>query len=348
MGNSPRISVIMPIYQGGHFLSKAIDSILNQTYPDFELLFICDDPLDQTLALLNAYAHTDTRVKIHVNEIRLGLVASRNKGCRLAVGEFLNQMDSDDISDLQRFKKQVEFLDSHPEIGAVGTGSVYVDESGKVIRKFHTPPLPGVIKWNMFFENILGQSTVLIRKELIQKIRYYNERYSVSEDYDLWIRVFAISKISIIPETLLHYRIHKDNISRSAEEQIRMFSTEINRHLVSYELKDLSNNDLDLWKHYFLKEDLTKKEEIEQLGQILKKLYYHYITGTCLNSQEREVISHDMGIRYAMLAYVSKKVSFFLVIKYLMVALRFDRLISFKLIISVIGRYRELQYRNNE
>lgn len=345
MRDLPRVSVIMPVYKEGRFLANAIESILTQTFQNFELLLICDDLKDSTRVLLNKFAQKDPRIKIHMNTIRLGLVASRNKGCLLARGEYLNQMDSDDISDSQRLQVQIDYLDNYPDIGAVGTGNIYINESGNVIRKFQIPSSPGVVKWTLFFENKLAQSTILIRKDLIQKLGYYNENYTVSEDYDLWIRASRISKIAIIPKTLLQYRIHKGNVSRSARDEMNTCATEINRRFLLYEIENLSNRDLEIWNKYFLKNSLDTKEDIKKIHNILQKLYSRYTTTESLTYHEKKEIFRDMGFRYAMLAYVSKKTSFFLVIKYMLLALTFDGFILFKLVVSGMGRYIELRNR---
>jgi len=335
----------MPVYPGNNFLSEAIESILNQTYRDFELLVICDAPSKSTLELLNECSNADPRVKIIINETRRGLVASRNQGCRLARGEFLNQMDSDDISDIHRFRGQVDFLDQHPDIGAVGTRSVYVNDSGKIIRQFRLPSSTAVIKWTLFFENILGQSTLMIRKELIEKLGYYDERYPMSEDYDLWCRALKVSKISIIPEVLLKYRKHEGNTSWIEAEQIRTCASRINCRIIMENLGDLTDNDQELWKKYFNKVSLKKKEESDRLSAMLQNLYARYTSKETLTRNDKKEIAQDMGYRYAMLAYISRRVSVYLTIRYLLLGWKHNLLLPVKLFESVSGRCVELNQR---
>ena len=108
----PKISVLMPIYKGDEYLSAAVDSILNQTFSDFEFIIICDDPTEKTRQILDKYKQSDSRIRVYYQE-REGLVNSLNRGCSLAQGEYIARMDADDISLPERFEKQVKFLDSN-------------------------------------------------------------------------------------------------------------------------------------------------------------------------------------------------------------------------------------------
>src|SRR5574344_891326 len=202
--NIPKISVLMPVYnEKEEYLRIAIESILNQTYKDFELIIINDGSTNNVEDVILSY--NDTRIKYIKNEKNLKLVKTLNKGIDLARGEYIARMDSDDESLPERFEKQVEFLDEHKEIGLCGT---YYEVTNKGFDKFPTEDLD--IKIALFNDCVIGHPTVMLRSELIKNNKY-DENFEYTEDYALWCKIASQTKFVNIPEVLLNYRWHGNN-----------------------------------------------------------------------------------------------------------------------------------------
>ncbi len=133
MSENPKVSVIMSVYNGDKYLREAIESILNQTFTDFEFIIVNDGSTDNSLEIIESY--DDERIKTINNKKNIGLTKSLNKALKFAKGKYIARQDADDVSLPNRFEKQVEYLDSHPEVALVGTSVYLIDENGKIIGK---------------------------------------------------------------------------------------------------------------------------------------------------------------------------------------------------------------------
>lgn len=202
----PRVSVIMAVHNGERYLSEAIQSILDQSYPDFEFIIVDDGSTDRTLGIIRSFH--DPRMFTIINEKNRGLAASLNTGIAESRGEFIARMDSDDISLHNRLERQVEYLDSNPDIAVVGSWGVYVDKHGTPIGAFRYPARPFVVLWMMHFRNQLAHPSVMARRTFFSQFQY-NERCIAAQDYELWARAADQVKYGNIPQYLLHYRIHE-------------------------------------------------------------------------------------------------------------------------------------------
>ena len=205
----PKISVIMPVYNGEKYLKEAINSILDQTCSDFELLLIDDASSDKTGDIINSY--DDNRIIYIKNEQNLGLIKTLNKGLGLARGEFIARMDQDDISHPERFEKQLALLAGNPEIGVCGTWFTFFGDAVKE-RTIQHPENNENIKIHLLGYCTLGHPTIMLRKEVVLNLRY-DEDYQSAEDYEFWTRLAKVTKFYNIQESLLQYRLHKTNIS---------------------------------------------------------------------------------------------------------------------------------------
>ncbi|MBW7675615.1 glycosyltransferase family 2 protein [Chryseobacterium chendengshani] len=205
----PKISVVMPVYNGEKYLKEAIDSILNQTLIDFELLIINDGSSDHTESIVKSYM--DDRIVYLKNEQNIGLIKTLNKGLDLARGEFIARMDQDDISLPERFEKQISVLEKNPEIGVCGTWFTLFRENqeDQIIKH---PESNDSIKIGLLTSCLVGHPTVMIRKMAIGDYRY-DINYQAAEDYELWTRLIKITGFHNIQESLLRYRFHHTNMS---------------------------------------------------------------------------------------------------------------------------------------
>ncbi len=205
----PKISVIMPVYNGEKYLKEAIDSILAQTYADFEFIIIDDGSSDSSPEIVKSYA--DKRIRFYANEENMGVARTLNRGLDLATGEYIARMDADDISLPKRFEKQAKYLDKHPKVGVLGCGTESFGEG--MISNFSKPKASSAeYKANLFFNTCVAHPAVMIRKSAIKENRYEIE-YNGLEDYVLWWRIAKDYKIYSLTEILLRYRKHKEQVT---------------------------------------------------------------------------------------------------------------------------------------
>lgn len=208
----PSVSVVMPVYNGGPFLKAAIESILNQTYKDFELILINDGSSDDSARIISSF--NDGRIVSVTHEQNKGLIYSLNEGISLSRGKYIVRMDADDISLEDRFQKQVAFMEAHPQIGVAGTE--YYSFSEIKLKKIYAYTEPEILKSMLIFKSCLCHPSVIIRKSVLTEnnIRY-DERYKHAEDYDLWVQLSKVTKLSNVKGLLLKYRSHDQQVSIS-------------------------------------------------------------------------------------------------------------------------------------
>lgn len=213
--DKPKISVIMSVYNGEKYLQKAIESILIQTYKNFEFLIIDDNSNDSTIDIINSY--NDNRIKVISNQANIGLTKSLNIGLELAKGEFIARQDADDISDITRFEKQIEYLNKNEDIAILGTQAKIINEKGNLIIppfSWLRPVKEDEIKWFCMFDSPFIHSSVMMRKEIIWDIfKGYNSKHRTSQDYELWSRVVYNYKCENLNESLVSFRSHSNSVS---------------------------------------------------------------------------------------------------------------------------------------
>ncbi|MFN8379622.1 MAG: glycosyltransferase family 2 protein [Anaerolineae bacterium] len=222
--NLPRISVVMPVYNGGSYLAAAVESILQQTYRDFELIALDDGSTDGSSTLLDEYAQRDPRIRV-IHQTNRGLVPTLNHGLELATGEYIARMDADDISAPTRFEKQVAYLDSHPDVGVVGTWLTVIDKLGTPLYVMKMPVTNASIRWSLLKNNCIGHSTAMMRQSLFRTIGGYDKAALHAEDYDLWLRAAQEVHLANLAETLLMYRQWPMSIS-SANNEIQNYTAD--------------------------------------------------------------------------------------------------------------------------
>ncbi len=217
----PQISCVMPIFNGVIYLEEAIQSILGQSFSDFELLLIDDCSTDHSVAVMEKMSQLDSRIRILKNEVNLGLPATINLGIRNSKGEFVARMDQDDISEPTRFQKQFDFLRSHAEIDIVGSWWEYFPKS--IVLKMPTDHCG--IKMYSVLNNPMGHPTVLFRKkEVIEKVGFYDVTAFPVEDYEFWCRGLDRVQFANIGEVLLKYRIHEAQSSNQKSDKQQLLS----------------------------------------------------------------------------------------------------------------------------
>ncbi len=204
MTAGPAVSVLMAVYDGERYLRQAVESILRQTFSDFEFLAVDDGSTDGTADILRSYR--DPRFRLFRNPRNLGLAACLNRGIDEARGRYIARMDADDISLPERLARQVVFLDEHPEIGACGAWYRVFGERDQEIR---LPTDADEIKCRLFFYNVLAHPAVVLRTEAFREAGLrYDVSYGTSQDYDLWVRASRRFPLANVGEFLLLFRVH--------------------------------------------------------------------------------------------------------------------------------------------
>ncbi|PWK65394.1 glycosyltransferase involved in cell wall biosynthesis [Mucilaginibacter oryzae] len=239
--NTPFVSVLMPCYNAAAYLRACMDSILNQSYSNFELLIIDDGSTDNTLEILKSYS--DKRIRLLVNKENKGIAHTLNKGLKIIKGKYLARMDADDIMSPNRLALQVNFLEKNPKYGMVGAWHEIIDGYGMVIKRLQRPVESKHLKLQLYFNNPFIHPLVMMRTELAKQLRY-DPKFLLCEDYDLWTRISAVTEVANLPQYLLQYRVHNKNISSSDEKTIKqnvlnLLSRELDKLNISYTPKEL-------------------------------------------------------------------------------------------------------------
>lgn len=208
----PKLSITVPAYNRENYIGPCLESLLNQSFTDFEIIVVNDGSTDKTVEIIESYK--DSRIKLYHNEQNRGIVYTRNRGFELSKGEYIAILDSDDISVQGRLQKQVTFLDQNLKVGLVGGFAEVIDENGQSEGKVWFSNFDQKkLNTRLFFENCIAQSSVMLRKSALPNPAYRSE-YPPSEDFDLWVQISRNWEVCNIPEVLIQYRVHSKNISK--------------------------------------------------------------------------------------------------------------------------------------
>lgn len=224
----PKVSVIICTYNRAALLNRAINSVLKQSFKDFEVIIIDDASNDCSDLVIAEYTAKESRIKYYKNEFNLGIPKSRNRGVTLATGQYIAMLDSDDwwISE-DKLARQVEILNANPEIGLVGTGISLFDENEKKIKDDIFLADDEDIRKIILAKNQFAQSSTLFRKDAIAAVGGYDEDLNVCEDLDLWLKIGKRYKFANIPEALTAYYVNSQGASKLYKSKIIKKTDEI-------------------------------------------------------------------------------------------------------------------------
>ncbi len=211
----PRVSVVMPVFNGERFLLDAMNSVLSQTYRDFELIVIDDGSTDSSASIATSFS--DERVRYIRNAENTGLARVRNKGLGLARGEFVAWLDCDDLSEPRRLEKQVAVLDRNPSLALCGSWVRTLGLPHDVVWQY--PSSSEELRSRMLFDDPLATSAVVMRRSVLDSLStWFDTDFPPAEDYELWERISRIAGLHNIPEVLTHYRLHANQITVQKKE----------------------------------------------------------------------------------------------------------------------------------
>ena len=223
----PLVSIVMPAYNAQEFIAESIDSILNQTYQNFEFIIIDDGSEDKTAKIIEGYK--DQRIKF-ISRPNKGLSASCNEGIEISKGKYIARQDADDISEPHRLRKQVDFMERNPGIGLLGSNYTVIDKKSVPSITTDVFTAPDDLKLAEVFINQFGHGSVMLRKDVLPNPTYTN-KYKISQDYDLWNRLSHEAMVANLKEPLYKWRSVEEGLSTNPDNRKRIL-TEI------YEIRD--------------------------------------------------------------------------------------------------------------
>lgn len=266
----PAISVFMPAYNAERFLSDAVNSILKQTFKNFELVIINDGSTDKTPEILQSFK--DSRIRIINNPANTGLVSVRNQGVQECKAPYIAFLDSDDIALPSRLENQKNFLDSHKEIGLVGSAVKLIGEKSAPTGVLWKSNLPSEeIRVALLFHNQFAQSSIMLRKEILPE-NPYREGFAPAEDYDLWARLSKKTLLWNMPKVLTLYRVNPNGSSSTQKEKQIQAVNEIRSSLLSELGISATPDELSFHKRRIVAKGESLKDFFKRKSNWLRKL----------------------------------------------------------------------------
>ena len=225
---NPLVSVVMGVFNCERFLREALESILNQSFHDFEFVVVDDGSSDGSASILDSYEGRDARLRI-CHRQHAGLAESLNYGCSIALGKYIARMDADDIAVRDRLMWQVDYMETHPQVGVLGGAVEYIDSSGRSLGNHSYPADDRELKAALAFGCPLWHPTVLFRREILASTGGYRAVVVDAEDYDLWLRVADQFDLANLERVLLKYRIHPHQVSvrKSAQQVLGILAAQL-------------------------------------------------------------------------------------------------------------------------
>lgn len=272
----------MPVYNCEKYIHEAVESILNQTYADFEFIIVNDGSTDNTLNILNEYANKDSRIRV-INQPNSGIVVALNRGLNEAKGEWIFRMDGDDISLPHRFAVQVEEIKANPSLVLLGGWCQQINAEGVPLKinKYPTTHKGLVCKLETL-RPFFPHPTACFRCEIVKQIGGYRERFRHAEDMDLWLRMIGIGKFACSEHVVLKLRKHEGNISNLNSgriQQIRSMAARICYFRRKFGYSDPSQMIEEEWVHFLN----WVESRMEQEGYFQKILGYQKLRNIWLS-----------------------------------------------------------------
>lgn len=298
MVSNPRVSVVMSVYNGGAYLAEAIESILSQTYINFEFIIVNDGSTDDSYALLKKYQEKDKRI-ILISRENKGLIFSLNEGISLAKGEYIARMDADDVSLPERFEEQVKILDKKQDVVVCGSWRTDIRPPlNERITKYFINDRE--IKAHLVMSSCFAHPAVMIRKRVLfaNNIRY-DPRFKSVEDYHLWTQLARLGKFYNIPKPLLKYRILEASVTRIAErdsEKRYLLSKDVYQEAMG--LVGMSLSEADKRLHFIITNNQRVKSSLVDRREL--KDYFDRIVASnkIRNGVDESALYYILGRRW--------------------------------------------------
>lgn len=273
MNNTPKVSIVLPCYNGAALLGQAIESCINQTFKDWELIIVNDCSTDNTLEVANMYAQKDERIHVYTNEKNSKLPASLNNGFRRATGEYWTWTSDDNIFHPDMLETMVTYLDEHEDVGCVVSDSYVIDENGNIIGE---KIVPDDLNSKMMLNNYVGAS-FMYRKECALAVGEYREDLFLVEDYEFFIRMSFHSKMGHISQFLYYYMDNPNSLTATRQKEIRERLVRMRiMYLDKAEDAFTGNPQLLALVYYRIIDNLFGKEKLKYFIKFAKRLPIHF------------------------------------------------------------------------
>lgn len=293
MSEKPKVTVLMSVFNGRRFLRPSLESILNQSYRNFELLIVDDGSTDDTGEIVRSLK--DARIQLHRNASNLGLTASLNRGVELARSPLIARMDSDDISHPERLARQVAHLEAHPEVGALGSAYTNTNQSGKPLFTSSFAAPHGFLVWYMFFQNPIAHPSVLMRTDVLRKVGGYRSKFRYGQDLDLWWRMARHAKLGNLDQPLIQLRRHPHSITN-----LHMAEQRASCALIREEMRPAI---LGADQHQMIQTRLEAATTLPGFqARYITALWEAYLATAVLTEQESRLVRRDAAYRLGLLA----------------------------------------------
>ncbi len=308
------VTVLMPVFNGARYLASAIESILGQSFDDFEFLIVDDASTDESRALIRGYS--DSRVRLVENSINIGQTNSLNRGLGLARGLYVARLDADDIALPQRLGRQVDYLARHPETALLASASCYIDADGRVWRQNPAiATLHNAIAWQLIFNNCLPHSSIMMRRQAVVSSGGYNMDFKWAQDYELyshWIR--SGERLACLPEPLVQIRWHTQSMTHSVDRDTQLEPVRTSRANFRYLLPDLETDILEksntILRNAILGEvrQPATAADVQEAIAVLFRLFEAFCAHMAPSAGELVYLKRDVASKLAVLAAYWRRV----------------------------------------
>ena len=307
----PMVTVLMAVYNGEQYLRHAVESILNQTLRDFEFLIVNDGSTDASRHILLEL--DDPRVRLIENNRNFGLTKSLNNGIQAASGRYVARQDADDISEPKRLATQVEYMETHPAVAAVGSWCREIDAYGRVVGKMRLPTDANELRWSLLFMCPFIHSGMIMRREIFQnQIGLYDEGFKYAQDHELWLRASRRHTLTNIDSYLVRYRWHSQSMTSTygdlTNEGLEL-STKTVANLLGWQKERGHSSESNFRKMFsvlYEREVLASSTEIEETVQQIWELFHAFCKAYSIGAFEldrlKRMLIRRLSERYVRIA----------------------------------------------
>ncbi len=335
----PSVSVVTTVCDGELFLAQAIESVLGQSFTDFEYLIVDDASTDSSAEIMHTYAAQDSRIVVMRNNSRLGPSGTLNRALHAARGMFLANLDQDDLAMPERLALQTAFLKCQPSVGVVGSYVRWLDADGQVTASIRYPVVPRQIRWELLFRGCVVHSAAMMRRDLLLRSGGYSLDHPYACDYELWTRLIQTTEFANIAEYLAAYRITEGQTSRTQRKSqqgqiVLLMHAALFRTLgVRIPLQQVNNLYWGIRQRTF-----SNEAEVSQTAELLGNIMHMYLEKVSPDTATVTTVRESCAVKMFRLAWHHRELSSGLYDRLLEKAVQFDaRLLSNSEVTELLG-----------
>lgn len=309
---NPEISVVMSVYNAEKYIHASIESILNQSFSNFEFLIVNDGSTDLTFFEIKKFAEIDSRIKV-INQENIGLTKSLIKAIKMSKGQYIARMDADDVSSINRFCLQLSYMKKNQNVGMLGSCVKIIDANGKKILNKKLPKSNKIIRKRLQYGNQFVHGSVMFTRDIYFAAGGYDENFRYSQDYDLWLRISKLSKCANFPKYLYYLRVHHHSISNKKSDAQLGFAVDAIMKNVSHIQIDNSSRFIGfrhIHKVFGMKEeiDISRIRNIVSARLLLRKGDYKSAMSFYAKLNTIEAILMLSILRYNGITLIAKRI----------------------------------------